>query len=96
MTDGPLLLVLADSLAFHGPDGPSPRRPRLWPNVAAIALGGRVELVAGLGWTARHAWYALTHDPRVWAAMPTVDAVVLGVGGMDTLPTPPCRPRCAS
>jgi hypothetical protein len=86
---GPVLLVLADSLAFHGPERAEPAdEPRVWPNVAAAALGGRAELVAGIGWTARHAWHALTHDPRVWALMPTVDALVLGVGGMDTLPSP--------
>jgi hypothetical protein len=86
---GPVLLVLADSLAFHGPERAEPAdEPRLWPNIAAAALGGRAELVAGIGWTARHAWHALTHDPRVWALMPAVDALVLGVGGMDTLPSP--------
>lgn len=86
---GPLLLVLADSLSFHGPERAEPaNEPRLWPNVAAAAVGGRVELAAGFGWTARHAWYALTHDPRLWAVMPHVDALVLGVGGMDTLPSP--------
>ncbi len=88
-SDGPVLLVLADSLAFHGPERAEPADdPRLWPNVAAAALGGRAELVAGIGWTARHAWHALTHDPRVWALMPRIDALVLGVGGMDTLPSP--------
>lgn len=86
---GPVLLVLADSLAFHGPERGEPsNEPRLWPNVAATALGGRAELLAGYGWTARHAWRALTHDPRIWSVMPTVDALVLGVGGMDTLPSP--------
>jgi hypothetical protein len=86
---GPVLLVLADSLAFHGPQRPEPAdEPRLWPNVAAARLAGRAELVAGIGWTARHAWHALTHDPRIWALMPSVDALVLGVGGMDTLPSP--------
>jgi len=85
----PTLLVLADSLAFHGPERGEPADdPRLWPNIAAAALGGRAELVAGIGWTARHAWHALCHDPRVWAVMPRVDALVLGVGGMDTLPSP--------
>lgn len=85
----PVLLVLADSLAFHGPERGEPAdHPRIWPNVAAAGLGGRAELVAGIGWTARHAWHAITHDPRVWAAMPAVDALVLGVGGMDTLPSP--------
>jgi hypothetical protein len=87
--DGPVLLVLGDSLAFHGPHRAEPSdEPRLWPNVAAAELGGRAELVAGIGWTARHAWHALTHDPRVWTVMPTVDALVLGVGGMDSLPSP--------
>ncbi|MGQ0483126.1 MAG: diglucosylglycerate octanoyltransferase [Pseudonocardia sp.] len=86
---GPVLLVLADSLAFHGPTRAEPsNEPRLWHNVAATGLGGRAELLAGFGWTARHAWHALTHDPRVWSVMPTVDALVLGVGGMDTLPSP--------
>ncbi|WP_214405131.1 diglucosylglycerate octanoyltransferase [Pseudonocardia lacus] len=85
----PTLLVLADSLAFHGPRRAEPAdEPRLWPNVAAAELGGRAELVAGIGWTARHAWHAVTHDPRVWALVPRVDALVLGVGGMDTLPSP--------
>ncbi|AOS62463.1 diglucosylglycerate octanoyltransferase [Actinoalloteichus hymeniacidonis] len=83
------LLVLGDSLAFHGPQGPHPAdEPRLWPNVAAAELGGTAQLVAGLGWTARDAWWALTGDPRVWAALPLVRAVVLGVGSMDTLPSP--------
>lgn len=85
----PELLVLGDSLAFHGPERAEPAdHPRIWPQVAAAALGGRVELVAGIGWTARHAWYALTHDPRVWAVLPRVDALVLGVGAMDALPSP--------
>lgn len=85
----PLLLVLGDSLSFHGPERAEPADdPRLWPNVAAAGLGGRAELVAGIGWTARHAWHALTHDPRVWTLFPHVDALVLAVGGMDTLPSP--------
>ncbi|MFP5022259.1 diglucosylglycerate octanoyltransferase [Pseudonocardia phyllosphaerae] len=85
----PDLLVLGDSLAFHGPDRPYPAdEPRLWPNLAAARLGGRAEIVARAGWTARHAWSALTGDPRVWAALPRADAVVLGVSGMDALPSP--------
>jgi diglucosylglycerate octanoyltransferase len=85
----PSLLVLADSLAFHGPQRAEPAdHPDIWPQVAARALGGSVELAAGIGWTARHAWHALGHDPRVWAAMPHVDALVLGIGGMDSLPSP--------
>lgn len=85
----PVLLVLADSLAFHGPERAEPANdPRLWHNVAAAEVHGRAELLAGYGWTARHAWYALTHDPRIWSVLPSVDALVLGVGGMDTLPAP--------
>jgi hypothetical protein len=86
---GPTLLVLADSLAFHGPTGPMPADdPRLWPNVAAARLGGSALLFAGAGWTARDAWWALAGDPNVWAALPRIDVLVLGVGSMDTLPSP--------
>lgn len=86
---GPALLVLADSLAFHGPTGPMPSDdPRLWPNVAANRLGGQAYLFAGAGWTARDAWWALTGDPNVWATLPKIDALILGVGSMDTLPSP--------
>jgi lysophospholipase L1-like esterase len=85
----PRLLVFADSLSFHGPEGAHPSDdPRLWPNIAADALGGSADLVAGIGWTARDAWWSLTGDPRVWAELPRVDAVVLAVGSMDTLPSP--------
>ncbi|MBI1378616.1 MAG: SGNH/GDSL hydrolase family protein [Frankiales bacterium] len=87
------VLVLADSLAFHGPDGPQPPGdPRLYPNVLAASLAGpgdevRADVVARIGWTARDAWWALTKDPRVWGELvPRADAVVLGVGGMDALP----------
>jgi diglucosylglycerate octanoyltransferase len=84
------LLVLGDSLAFHGPEGPLPADDaRLWPNVAAADLGAEdVELIAGFGWTAREAWWAITGDPRFWAALAKVDVLVLAVGGMDTLPSP--------
>ncbi|HEY2207107.1 MAG TPA: diglucosylglycerate octanoyltransferase [Pseudonocardia sp.] len=86
---GPVVLVLADSLAFHGPERGEPAdEPRLWHNIAADMIGGRAELLAGYGWTARHAWRALCQDPRAWSMMPHVDALVLGVGGMDTLPSP--------
>ncbi|SFO34669.1 GDSL-like Lipase/Acylhydrolase family protein [Pseudonocardia ammonioxydans] len=85
----PELLVVGDSLAFHGPDRAYPAdEPRIWPNLAADRLGGTAELVARAGWTARHAWSAISGDPRVWAALPRVDAVVLGVSGMDSLPSP--------
>lgn len=85
----PTLLVFGDSLSFHGPDGPYPADdPRLWPNVAAAAMGGVAELVAGFGWTARDAYWALTGDPRVWTLLPKADVLVLAVGSMDTLPSP--------
>ncbi|MFC3447950.1 diglucosylglycerate octanoyltransferase [Amycolatopsis speibonae] len=86
----PRLLVFGDSLSFHGPDGPlAADDARLWPNIAAEALGGGgVDLVAGFGWTARDAWWSLIGDPRVWADLHHADAVVLAVGSMDTLPSP--------
>jgi hypothetical protein len=82
------LLLLGDSLAFHGPQRPELlTEPRLYPNVAARALGAHVDVVARLGWTARDAWWALTRDPAVYSILvPRADAVVLGVGGMDQLP----------
>jgi len=85
----PTMLTFGDSLSFHGPDGPYPAdEPRLWPNVAAAALGGSAELFAGAGWTARDAFWALAGDPRVWSTLPNADALVLAVGSMDTLPSP--------
>jgi len=84
------LLVLGDSLTFHGPAAPvALTDPRLYPNVAAAALGDDVhaDVVARLGWTARDAWWALTKDPRVASVLlPRADALVLGVGQMDHLP----------
>lgn len=82
------LLFLGDSLTFHGPDASyPPGDPRLWPNVAAAALDAQVDLVAGIGWTARDAWWAVTRDPMVWGEyLPRADALVIGVGGMDALP----------
>lgn len=82
----PRLLVLGDSLTFHGPDqAHPPSDPRLWPNVAAGR--GEVDVAAGVGWTARDAWWALTRDPRIWGEfLPRADALVIAVGGMDALP----------
>lgn len=83
------LLVFGDSLSFQGPEGPRPADDeRLWPNRAAAALGGRAELFARSGWTARDAFWALTGDPRVWTQLPKADVLVLAVGSMDTLPSP--------
>ncbi|MGH3493972.1 MAG: diglucosylglycerate octanoyltransferase, partial [Sciscionella sp.] len=85
----PRVLVFADSLAFYGPDGPLPADdPRLWPTIAAARLGGTLESFAGVGWTAREAYFSLAGDPRVWPLLPDIDALVLAVGSMDTLPSP--------
>lgn len=84
------ILVIGDSLTYHGPDRPHLLDdPRLWPNVMANQFAGRVsvDLVARLGWTARDAWWAVTKDPRLWGrVLPRADALVLAVGGMDHLP----------
>src|SRR5205085_1356183 len=82
------VLVLTDSLAFHGPErGELLTEPRIWPNVLARALPGAVDVVARRGWTARDAWWALTRDPQVYSVLlPRADVVVLAVGGMDYLP----------
>lgn len=83
------LLVFGDSLSFQGPEGPRPADDgRLWPNRAAAALGGRAELFARSGWTARDAFWALSGDPRLWTQLPKADVLVLAVGSMDTLPSP--------
>ncbi|WP_028479633.1 diglucosylglycerate octanoyltransferase [Nocardia sp. CNY236] len=85
----PVLLVLADSLAYFGPKGGLPaNHPLIWPNLVAAELDWDVELVARIGWTCRDAYWALIGDPRVWAAVPRAGAVVFAVGGMDTLPSP--------
>lgn len=83
------LLILGDSLSYYGPAGGLPADdPRIWPNLAAARLGLRAQLFARVGWTSRDAWWALTQDPQVWAAIPRADAVVIAVGGMDSLPSP--------
>lgn len=85
----PRVLLLADSLAYHGPWRPELLTDaRLFPNVMARALDAEADVVAQVGWTARHAWRSLTRDPRVYSLLvPHADAVVLAVGGMDYLPT---------
>lgn len=90
----PNLLVIGDSLTYHGPDHAyPPNEARLWPNVAAeiwsesINESVDVDLSARLGWTARDAWWAVTKDPSLWGdVLPRADALVLSVGGMDQLP----------
>lgn len=86
----PHVLVVGDSLAYHGPDRPHHLDDRrLWPNIMTASMGSpwRVDLVARLGWTSRDAWWAITKDPRLWGrVVPRADALVLAVGGMDQLP----------
>ena len=86
----PHLLVSGDSLAFQGPEAAErPSDGRLYPQVAGRILNADVDLVARQGWTARDAWWALTKDPVVWGEyLPRADALLIGVGGMDQLPTP--------
>lgn len=85
----PVLLVIADSLAYFGPEGGLPAdHPRIWPNLVGAELDWDVELVARIGWTCRDGYWALIGDPRVWAAVPRAGAVVFAVGGMDSLPSP--------
>jgi lysophospholipase L1-like esterase len=88
------LLVLGDSLTFHGPErGELITDPRLYAHVAAAALSTPEEpvtadIVARVGWTARDVWWAMTRDPQVYSVLlPRADAVLLAVGGMDYLPT---------
>ncbi|MEO7286049.1 MAG: SGNH/GDSL hydrolase family protein [Jatrophihabitantaceae bacterium] len=87
------ILVLSDSLAFHGPGlGELTTEPRLWPNALAAQLTGlgrpaQATIFGRRGWTARDAWFALTRDPHLFSVLlPAADVVVLAVGGMDYLP----------
>ena len=84
------ILMLGDSLAFHGPERAELLRDsRLFPYVMAAALGDdvTVDLLARPGYTARDAWWALTRDPRAWGEyIHRAQALVLAVGGFDQLP----------
>lgn len=82
------VLVLADSLAFHGPERIEvPTDARLYPQVCAAALDAQVDLVAREGWTSRDGWWALTKDPVAYGVyLPRADYVLIGLGGMDQLP----------
>lgn len=90
MTSSAHLLVLGDSLAFHGPvRAEVPDHPDLFANVAARALGDdvHVDIVARMGWTARDGWWALTKDPMVWGRyLPRASGLVVSLGHFDQLP----------
>jgi hypothetical protein len=88
------ILLLTDSLAFHGPGmGELTTEPRLWPNVLAATLtdqglDSQATIFGRRGWTARDAWFALTRDPYVYSVLlPRADTVIVAVGGMDYLPS---------
>jgi hypothetical protein len=88
------ILVLSDSLAFHGPGlGELSTEPKLWPNVLAEALSTderswQASIFGRRGWTARDVWFAVTRDPYLYSVLlPRADLVVLAVGGMDYLPS---------
>ncbi|GAC57218.1 hypothetical protein GOHSU_17_00220 [Gordonia hirsuta DSM 44140 = NBRC 16056] len=83
------VLVLGDSLTYYGPAGGLPADdPGIWPNLVGAAVNRPVELFARIGWTSRDIWWAITQDPRIWAALPKAEVVVLAFGGMDSLPSP--------
>lgn len=85
----PPVLVLGDSLTFHGPHRQELlTEPGLWPNVTADVLGARADVVARAGWTSRDGWWAITKDPRVWTTLadPTLLGCVIAVGSMDVVP----------
>lgn len=88
------LVVLGDSLAFHGPSGPLPLADaRLYPNRCAIHLSQRTDeewaavVVARAGWCLRDVWLALRKDVHLQQqVLMGADAVVLAVGSSDPLP----------
>jgi hypothetical protein len=88
------VLVIADSLCFHGPNKPELlTHPDLFPNRLGTELTERlgrpveVDTVTKFGMTARDAWWAMTKDPRVYSILlRDASAVVLAVGNMDQLP----------
>ncbi|WP_370328216.1 SGNH/GDSL hydrolase family protein [Euzebya sp.] len=87
------MVVLGDSLSFHGPEGPVPLAdPRLYPNVLGVELDrltGRpwaVEVWGRAGWGVRELWLALQKDVHLQQQLLIpADAVVLGIGSADQL-----------
>ena len=88
------LVVLGDSLAFHGPEVPL---PPAWPTFYPSLLRGhleeatgrpwRVTVVAREGWGLRDIWLALQKDVHVQQdVLMGADAVVLGAGSFDWVP----------
>lgn len=83
------LVVLGDSLTHHDARRLVPADdPVLWPVQVADALGWDLHLAARAGWTCRDAWWALTADPALWAALPRAGAVIVATSTMDSMPSP--------
>jgi diglucosylglycerate octanoyltransferase len=99
----PRLVVVADSLSFHGTDGPLPLAdPRLYPNIlgahlaAATGADWDVAVVARAGWGVREVWLALQRDVHLQQQLLVgADAVVLGAGSSDSLSVGVPRPLMA-
>lgn len=91
---GMRLVVIGDSLSFHGPVGPLPLSDlRLYPNVVARTLAEHTgatcnPVVYGrAGWGVREAWLALQKDVHLQqAVLVGADAVVFGIGSIDSVP----------
>ncbi len=87
------LVVLSDSLSFHGPAGPVPlHEERLYPNLLGRQLTeatGRiwsVDVWARAGQGVRELWLALQKDVHLQQQLLTeADAVVLCIGNADQL-----------
>lgn len=88
------LVVLGDSLAFHGPEGPVPLADeRLYPNHLRRRLSEvtgdawTCTVVARAGWGMREIWLALQRDVHLQQeVLVGADAVVMAAGSVDTLP----------
>jgi hypothetical protein len=87
------VVVLSDSLSFHGPEGPVPlSEPRTYPNVLGLQLDrltGRpwaVEVWGRAGWGVRELWLALQKDVHLQQQLLVpADAVVIALGNADQL-----------
>lgn len=88
------LVVLGDSLAFHGPEIPL---PPAWPDFFPSVLRGRLAAETGRAWTStvvaregwglRDVWLALQKDVHLQQdVLMGADAVVLAAGSFDFVP----------
>lgn len=94
------LVVLGDSLSFHGPAGPLPLSdPRLLPSATRERLEHRtgqrweMQFAGRAGWSTRELALAVQKDPHLQQqVLHHADAVVLALGGADYLPVGIPRP----